>query len=668
MTRFGWIFGVSVALALAPLASANAAPTVSAAPSPTTVAVQAKPVARPERTATSAFTEQSGLEDMALSPDGNRIALRATTKDGKVHLAVLDAATRAGQHNLVMPPKNTFEWYQWAGNHRILVSLSQLGSVFDVQVRFSRLFVYDLDASTFTYVGSKSMGIDGDDLVYTDPAGEYVLLSIQRDIYEYPSVWRFPLDGTAAKSGKQVQGAKPNVWSWFADDRGTVRMGFEYLDRGAFKVLYRRTEADDFKTIAKITEANADDTVWDVLRIIGDSDEGYVLKPNDAGQVVLRKFNYATRTPGEVIFTAPGGWDLTDLSLTEANLPLAATYTDDHDRTAWFDNKMKSLQVRLERAMPGSEIQIISRAKDGSRMLVWAGSENNPGAMYVYTASNAHLDLMVGYKTELDPAAMPLPRPVSFKVRDGTEVHGYLTLPLGRDPKNLPLIVMPHGGPYGVRDKLDFDYEVQFLANRGYAVLQPNYRGSGGYGQKFEDLGAGQIGRSMQDDLDDAMDWAVAQGYADAKRVCVVGSSYGGYAALWAVTRNPERYRCAASFAGVTDWNKQLSYDRNYFSRSSAKKWTNRVRGDQQGFNLDMVSPVQQIARLTRPVLLAHGEDDTNVPFKQFKMMRDAAAKAGKPVEVLTFADEGHGFTKEEDATKWLDTLEAFLTKYNPAN
>lgn len=605
---------------------------------------------------------------MSLSPDGNSIALKATTKDGKVHLAVLDAATRAPRHNLVMPVKNTMEWYRWAGNHRILVSLSQLGTLFDVEIRFTRLFVYDLDTQAFTLVGSKTMGISGDDLVYTDPAGEYVLLSIQRDIYEYPSVWRFPLDGTAAKNGKKVQTSKPHVWSWFADDRGVVRMAFEFLDSGAFKVLYRRTEADDFKSIAKVTEANADDTVWDVLRIISDSDVGYVLKPNDAGQVVLRKFDYATRTPGEVIFTAPGGWDLTDISLTEANQPLAVTYTDDHDRTVWFDTKMKSLQTRLEKAMVGNEIQIISRAKDGSRMLVWSGSENDPGAMYVYTAANAHLDLMVGYQTALAPATMPPPRPIVYKARDGTEVHGYLTLPLGREPKNLPLIVMPHGGPYGIRDRLDFDYEVQFLANRGYAVLQPNYRGSGGYGQKFEDLGAGQIGRKMQDDIDDAMDWAVAQGYADAGRVCVVGSSYGGYAALWAVTRNPERYRCAASFAGVTDWNKQLSYDRDFFSRTSAKKWMSRVRGDQQGFNLDMVSPVQQVARLSRPVLLAHGEDDTNVPFKQFKMMRDAAAKAGKPVEVLTFADEGHGFTKAEDATKWLDTLDAFLMKYNPAD
>ena len=639
-----------------------------AAPAAAPAAVNSPAAARPARIATSAFTERSGLADLALSPDGNHIALKATTKDGKVHLAVLDAASRAAQHNLVMPDKNTFEWFRWAGNHRILVSLSQLGKIFDVEVRFTRLFVYDLDNRSFTLVGRSSMGISGDDLLYVDPAGEFVLLSIQRDIFEYPGVWRFPLDGTAIKTGKSVQGAKQHVLSWFADDHGAVRMGFEYLDSGAIKVLYRRSEADDFKTIAKITEDNQENTVWDVVRIISNSDDGYVLKENADGQVVLRKFNYATRTPGDTIFAAPDGWDLSDAWLTDANQPLAVTYTDDHDRTVWFDPKIKSVQLRLEKALPGDEVQIFSRARDGSRMLVWAGSENDRGALYVYTAATSRLDLMAGLMTVLSPDSLPKPRAVAFKARDGTTIHGYLTLPLGREPKGLPLIILPHGGPFGVRDKLDFDTEVQFLTNRGYAVLQPNYRGSTGYGSKFAELGNGQIGRKMQDDIDDAMDWAVAQGYADAKRVCVVGSSYGGYAALWAVTRNPERYRCAASLAGVTDWNQQLRYDRDFFTRKGAQKWRSRVHGDQRGFNLDMVSPAQQVAQLTRPVLLAHGEDDTNVPFKQFKLMRDAAAKAGKPIELLTFPKAGHGFDKAEDETKWLDTLEAFLTRYNPAD
>lgn len=657
-------------IALAVLFLAGASAPALAQPVAPASAPQAAPtkVARPPLIPTSAFTQQSGLEDMSLSPDGNRIALRATNKDGKVRLAVLDADTRAVLHSLVIPDKNTLEWFDWAGNHRVLVSLSQLGTVFDVEVRFTRLFVYDLDTRTFTVVGRKQEGIDGDDLVYTDPAGEYVLKSMQRDLFDPPAVWRFPLDGTAEKTGKVIQPSKADVWDWMADDSGVVRMGFQYDGYGGIKVLYRRTAAEDFKSIAKLTEKNAEDAVWDVIRIVSESDEGYVLKPNDAGQMVLRKFNYATRTPGEVVYAAPDSWDLSDFSLDQANKPLWAIYTDDHDHVVWFDAKVKSVQARLEKALKGQEVRVFSRAKDGSRMLVWAGAENDPGAIYVYTAATAHLDMMHAYKTELQLDQLAQPRAIEFKARDGTRIRGYLTLPMGRDPKNLPLIILPHGGPFGVRDKLDFDYEVQFLANRGYAVLQPNYRGSDGYGQAFEKLGQGEVGRKMQDDLDDGMDWAVAQGYADAKRVCVVGSSYGGYAAMWAVIRNPERYRCGASFAGVSDFKQQLKYDDKFFSREGSRKFRRTIKGEDDKFDLDLISPAKQVARLTRPLLLVHGEDDTTVPFKQFKLMRDAAAKAGKPVELLTFKEEGHGFGKEEDATKWLDTLGAFLAKNNPAD
>ena len=327
---------------------------------------------------------------------------------------------------------------------------------------------------------------------------------------------------------------------------------------------------------------------------------------------------------------------------------------------------MKALQTRLEKALPGNQVQLAGRSRDRSRMLVWAGRENDPGVWYVYTPAARKLDLFFAEKPEIDPVQMAVPRVVSYQARDGVTISALLTLPLGRKPTGLPLILLPHGGPFGVNDQLEFDTETQFLANRGYAVLQPNYRGSGGRGDDFVKLGDGQIGRKMQDDLDDAMDWAVAQGIADPARVCMVGSSYGGYAALFAVIRNPERYRCAASFAGVTDWGAQLRYDRNYFTREDGRKWKQQISGTQSGFSLDDVSPVKQIGRLTRPVLLVHGERDTRVPFKQYTTLKTAAGAAGKPLQLLTFPDEGHGFDKPANEAKWLDALETFLRKHNP--
>ena len=208
---------------------------------------------------------------------------------------------------------------------------------------------------------------------------------------------------------------------------------------------------------------------------------------------------------------------------------------------------------------------------------------------------------------------------------------------------------------------------MQLLANRGYAVLQPNFRGSGGYGEAFEELGKGAIGRQMQDDLDDAVDWAAKEGIADPQRVCLVGSSYGGYAALWGVIRNPDRYRCAASFAGVTEWDKQLAYDADFFTRDDQRAWRDRVRGADRHFDLDSVSPARQAALLHRPVLLVHGKEDGRVPFSQFETMRNAMQRAqAVDAEFVVLEDSGHGFATAKDEQTWYDALVAFLGKHNP--
>jgi dipeptidyl aminopeptidase/acylaminoacyl peptidase len=637
---------------------------LSSAPAQTAAATTSE--ARPAKIPALNFAKGSGLSDIMLSPDGAQIALRATIGE-KEYIALVDPVTRKALSKVGLPDKAELEWFRWAGNGKLLVSMSAEVQFFGEDARITRLYLYDLANATLSFVGKVDMGLNGDDVIHVDPEGKYVLLAMQRTIYDWPSVWRFELDGTGPKGGKQWEKERNGVWGWIADNAGVVRMGLEPVQGGRkLKLWYRSKAGDPLKLIAKLTEDTAEDELWDVLRIVSNSDEGLVLKPDATGRMAVRKFNYATRTAGDVVFAVPG-WDVQDMAFDDNDTLIAAFYSDDRDRVAWFEPKMKRLQARLDKALTGMEVWVASRAKDNSRMVVWAGSEADPGGYFIYDAAQAKLDAFFSNLPGLDPAGLAQPKPVSYTARDGTKISAYLTLPRGRGAKDLPLIVLPHGGPYGVRDKLDFSAEVQFLANRGYAVLQPNYRGSGGYGEPFDELGQGQIGRAMQDDLDDAMDWAVKEGVADAKRVCVVGSSYGGYAALWAVTRNPERYRCAASFAGVTDWDRILKYDDRFFTRKGARKWRARVKGDDAKFDLAQVSPLAQIARLTRPVLLVHGDADTRVPFKQFTLYRDAAFKAGKPVETLVFKDEGHNMDRDENRAKWYEALDAFLAKHNPA-
>lgn len=646
-----------VLLVLAQPLSAQSAPPLAPA---------AATEARPPLIPIAALTKDSGISDLQLSPDGSLIALRSQDKDS-TSIAILDTATRAVQHRLSIPRKNELAWMQWAGNGKLLFALSAQTIFFGEDARISRLYYYDLTTRTMPFIGKGGMGLEGDDVLFVDPAGEFVLLSMQRSIYDYPSVWRFPLDSNPAKGAREVQRAVSEVWEWYADNAGAVRMGMAFQPGGKVRILYRASPEEPLRAIARLTEDNFDDAWWDVLRIRSGSDEGLVLKPDENGRMAVHKFNYATRSVGELVFAQPG-WDIDAATVDDQGQLIAAFFTDDRDRVVWFDPKLKSLYARFEKAMPGKQIWITSRSRDGGKMLVWAGDEGDPGQTFLYDAAKRSLDGFSADLPELDRAATARPRPINYRTRDGHTVFGYLTLPRGRPALGLPLLIMPHGGPFGVRDKLEFDSLVQFLANRGYAVLQPNFRGSGGYGEAYYRLGMGQIGQAMQDDLDDAMDWAVQQGIADPARVCMIGASYGGYAALWGVIRNPERYRCAISFAGVTDWNRLLKYDRRYLSRSVNKLWRSEVLGEAGSADLDQVSPLLHIGKLNRPVLLAHGEEDTRVPLKQFIALRDAALKANRPVEAMTFAEEGHGLADPENRARWFSAIEAFLARQNPAD
>jgi dipeptidyl aminopeptidase/acylaminoacyl peptidase len=625
--------------------------------------------ARPAKIPAINFARGNGLSWMRLSPDGNRIAMRAVI-DEKPLIVVLDAATQKVTQKLSEPESARFAGLRWAGNNRLLITLtgfSLRALLMGGDPSVSKLYVLDLTTKQFGFVGKANGFGDVEEVLHIDPGGAYVLLSMQPTIFEYPAVWRLSLNQNSAEFPVEIQPPKNGVWQWYVDTGGTVRLGLQPTSGGRrLKVWYRTAAGQPLKLVAKIDGEAEGLANWSALQLVPGSDEGLAFHEAPQERMALRKFNFATLTPGETIF-AVAERDVEGAAFDAANRLIGATWTDDRDQTAWFDPALKQIQARLETALRGSQVRVIARATDNSRMIVWAGSESDPGGYYIYSAAKATLDPFSADLFGLEPAMMAQPKPVSYNARDGTTIDGYLTLPRGREPKGLPLIILPHGGPYGVRDKLDFSAEVQFLANRGYAVLQPNYRGSSGYGDAFDELGRGQIGRAMQDDIDDAMDWAVNQGFADPARVCVVGSSYGGYAALWAVTRNPERYRCAASFAGVTDWSRILKYDAQFFSRYGIKKWKERIRGA-DNFDLKLVSPLEQIARLNRPVLLAHGKMDSTVPFAQFTALSEAAKKAGKPLELLVFDKEGHGFDVDANEAKWYDALDTFLAKHNPAD
>lgn len=646
MYRFSALAASLAVLSAVPLSAQEAA------------AVQSGASAAVAQISAEAFAKRSPFTMLRVSPDGKTIATRARS-DGKEFVALIDASTQKLVQRYSVGEGNEISNIRWAGSNQLLVSLMGTAERAGNAYTATRLAYVNIETGAMEMLGNFGTR-DGDNVIFVAKDGSYALVSVQRLPTQYPSVMRYEFGDEVKATIAQypIEG----VWNWYADEDGVVRLGLSRLSR-KLAVHYRSGPDDKFRVVEKIKDIDIEDKYLHVTYIRPGSDIAYALTENDDGRVGLYTFDLATRQPLELVYEHPNA-DLETVLFRDGK-PVGVFWTGDSEQAHWLDPDYAATHSALSAALPEEQVWIASRSEEDERLVVWAGGPADPGAYYVYTPAESRLSLLMESRPGIDERQLAKPKAIGYTARDGTEIRAILTLPKGREAKDLPLIILPHGGPFGVHDTLDYSAEVQLLANRGYAVIQPNFRGSGGYGEKFVELGYGQIGRGMQDDLDDAMDWAVAEGIADKNRVCLVGASYGGYASLWGVLRNPERYRCAASFAGVTDWDLILKYDDRFFMNWASAKHEERVVGE-ENFDLDTVSPYRLAASLTRPVLIAQGKDDTIVPWSQHTKFRSALKKSSiTPVE-LVFEDEGHGFDEPANEQKWFEELVAFLARHNP--
>jgi Dipeptidyl aminopeptidases/acylaminoacyl-peptidases len=524
---------------------------------------------------------------------------------------------------------------------------------------YLRLAAIDADSGAVTILDRKSSGVLAGDVLYADPTGSWALVASQDDVFNFPSVKRVDL---ATGVATVVEKSKDGVWDWYADDNGVVRAGAAYEDH-RWKIWYRDNAGEPLRVIKGKLDEKDDSAVDKFVFRGGDS---WIVTNVRTGRFGLYRYDTKTGSIGPAIFEHPAV-DVKDVNYDRATGRVKAVeYEDDRPRLQWFDPDNKALQAKIDQALPNSTNLPFDWSDDDQRVLVYSFSGSDPGRYYLLDRTTSRMSAVVDPFPQIDPAMLAEVRAVRYEARDGLALNAYLTLPRGREAKSLPLILMPHGGPFE-RDHWQYDPIVQFLTNRGYAVLQPEFRGSTGYGKDFVEKAAGEWGRKMQDDLDDGVDWLAKSGQIDPKRVCIVGASYGGYAAMWGAIRNPEHYRCAASLAGVSDLPGLLRYDRQTFSATRYyREWRTRVVGV-DNVDLKSVSPLNFAAKLKVPLLIGHGEKDERVPVKQSHQMVDALTRAGAPVTSIFYKDAGHGFDKAGDLEDWLNRLESFLAKYNPA-
>ena len=347
----------------------------------------------------------------------------------------------------------------------------------------------------------------------------------------------------------------------------------------------------------------------------------------------------------------------------------ASTEGEDGRTYKFLDPAAEGAWRSVSVAFRNKRVQFVSWSEDMRQMVVLTEGAGDPGTYQLVDLDRRTAEI-VGSRYPLTPEQVGEVRPISYEAADGMRIPGYLTLPPGvTDPKDLPLVVLPHGGPAS-RDTLGFDWWAQGLASRGYAVLQPNFRGSDGLGQAHLEAGYGQWGRKMQTDLSDGVRWLASQGIVDPKWVCIVGASYGGYAAMAGPTIDPGVYRCAVAVAGVSDLRAMVQWSSSQAGARDApavRYWNRFMGADRLGDrDLDAISPAKLADRADAPILLLHGRDDTVVPFVQSRMFADALKAAGKPYELIELNGEDHWLSRAETRQRMLNETVRFLETHNP--
>ncbi|MGA9854036.1 MAG: S9 family peptidase [Gammaproteobacteria bacterium] len=617
-----------------------------------------------------AFFSYPQISDVQISPDGRYLAMvvaDSKTGEDRKGLAILnrsDLKATAGFHTI---GDQEIYQYWWANDERLLVATAiQTGSL-DSPVPDGKLYGINVDGSQLTLL----MGNP------PETSEEFTHIHAQHEIYYFWHMLFIPTEDSKqivvqiyqAFAGRNqtdqayalniYDGALRNIaqspaadGTLLTDNAGAVRLaiGSNTLT-GVGKFYYRATgDSVDWKDLSFLYMH--DDPADSPLRPLGFSADNksiywlgrtrsmttslYAIDPDTLKTTLL--YGNPDFDVGDVIWSFE--WQKTRHIIAVTSMPgLPALHILDGDAPK------AGYLASLYDAFPGQTVNITSNTRDGSLMVVFVHSDRNPGSYYLFNAKDSKVSLLFNLLPDIDPQKMAHMRPVTFQARDGITLHGYLTLPPGSSGKNLPLIVKPHGGPHGIRYVWGWDPEVQFFASRGYAVLQVNYRGSGGYGMNFQDMGYRHWGTTMQSDLADAVHWAITQSIADPKRVCIYGASYGGYAALENSILYPDLYKCTVGYVGVYDLTLLGRSDFTHFAFGD--RYLNVVLGDDKA-TLEAESPVNQTDKIKDSVFIIYGGADKRVIPENATELMSALDKSGIKYEMMYEPNEGHGFSKPE--------------------
>ena len=453
--------------------------------------------------------------------------------------------------------------------------------------------------------------------------------------------------------------SKDNFEGWITDHTGTIR--FATKTDGTDNVFYYR--ASDKEPFTEYMRTGFKDSWYPALFTFDNKNLIVSHNLNGRDKSAIVEWDLAAKKETKLLFEN-ADYDVSGVDWSRKRQVLTMfTWEGEKSEKSIIDEQTKKLYAFLESKFPGYEVGVASESDDETKRTIWVGSDRVTGRFYYHEDGKDELQLLCDRTPWLKEEHMAEMKPISYTSRDGLTIHGYLTLPVGREAKNLPVVVNPHGGPWA-RDGWGFNQEVQFLANRGYAVLQMNFRGSTGYGRKHWESSFKQWGKTMQDDITDGVDWLVKQGIADPKRVAIYGGSYGGFATLAGLTFTPELYACGVDYVGVSNMFTFMNTVPPYWE--PFKKMMYEMVGDPKADSLLLrdASPVFFVDRIKCPLFIAQGANDPRVNKAESDQVVEALKARGIEVEYMVNDNEGHGFHNEENRFDFYGAMEKFLDQH----
>jgi dipeptidyl aminopeptidase/acylaminoacyl peptidase len=591
------------------------------------------------------FFRNPELSRMDLSPDGDYVAYLASFEH-RQNLYVKKVGDTEGTR-LTNSTERDVGGFFWIGSQRLAYTVDLGGK------ENWRIYAVDRDGANPRPLTPES-GVQAKLVAKLPHDEDHLLISLNQRDPRSPDLYK--IDVKTGQTELVVQNDRRYV-KYVSDNTGTVRLAvatdgvnvalFHRLADGA---PFQRILTTDFRASVGPLFFTADNRYFYALSNRGrDKAAVVVVDPKDGAEIDL-VYQHPDFDAGGLMR------DSRDLHLT------GAFYVGEKLERVFFDERLRNRQLEVARQLPGRVIDFVSASRAGTEFIVKAWSDRDPGTFYHYREASQQLTKLGAVAPWIDPEQLASIKPVSYRSRDGLTLHGYLTRPKGAPSGPLPTLVVVHGGPWA-RDQWRADPEVQFLANRGYAVLQINFRGSIGYGRNHVEAGFKQWGRAMQDDITDGVRWLIDQKIADPKRVGIYGISYGGYATLCGLAFTPELYRCGIDDSGVSDIGDWLNALPPAAEAGRAMLYTMVGHPDTDRDALAAVSPLRHVDRITAPLLIAHGGNDPRVKKTHAEQIVAALTARGREVEYLAKANEGHSFHLEENKMEFYRRAERFLAK-----